>query len=101
MATYPDIQWAAGSGKDHPGLRAHEVLAQRDLWDELAARVPEAMAEATLVYGPPEACVERLADFAKAGCRHIILEPYWIESKRRREAIEVVGQEVLPSVWEL
>lgn len=101
LATYPDIQWAAGSGKDHPGLRVQEVLAQEALWDELAAQVPEAVAEATLVYGPPEECVERLTRFAKAGCRHVILEPYWIEIKRRREAIDLAARELVPVVREL
>ncbi len=78
LADYPDIQWAAGTGKDHPGLRTHQIEQKPGLLQRLADKVPDSLAEATLVYGTVEECYERLNRMKDAGCEEAILEPYWI-----------------------
>ncbi len=81
LADYPDIQWVAGSGKDHPGLRTHQIEQNPELLEKLADNVTESLAEATLVYGTLDQCYERLCKMRDAGCEEAILEPYWIGSQ--------------------
>ncbi len=88
LAEYPDILWTAGEGKNHPGLRTHQLLHKKDLWNRLADEVPDKLADATIVYGSTSDCKERMTRFVEAGCKHIILEPYWIE---RKELLPAIG----------
>jgi len=92
LADAPDIQWAAGVGEDHPRLRAHEVEKDPELLERLMSRVPDRLAEATLVYGERTQCYEKLSRMREAGCMEAILEPYWIEKERLTEGIDVAGQ---------
>jgi alkanesulfonate monooxygenase SsuD/methylene tetrahydromethanopterin reductase-like flavin-dependent oxidoreductase (luciferase family) len=78
LADYPDIQWMAGSGKEHPGLRTHQIEQNPELLQKLANQVPDALAESTLVYGSISQCYEKLCRMSDAGCAEAILEPYWI-----------------------
>lgn len=92
LAENPDIQWAAGLGKDHPRLRAHQVERDPELLERLLNKVPDHLAEATLIYGSKTQCFERLSRMRDAGCAEAILEPYWIEKERLLEGIDVAGQ---------
>jgi phthiodiolone/phenolphthiodiolone dimycocerosates ketoreductase len=100
LATYPDILWTAGHGANHPGLRTQQLMAKPDLWNQLAEKVPNKLAESTIIYGRPDECVEKIVRFGKAGCRHIILEPYWIEKDKLKEAIEIAGRKIKPKIEE-
>ncbi len=86
LADYPDIQWTAGTGKDHPGLRTHQIEQNPGLLQRLADKVPDSLAEATLVYGSVDQCYERLNRMKDAGCEEAILEPYWIEDQTNPNA---------------
>jgi len=92
LACYPDIQWSAGEGRGHPGLRTHQVATDGSLWEKLKGEVPDWLAERTLICGGEEECIDKLAAFAEAGCSHVILEPYWIEADRLKEAVEIAGR---------
>lgn len=92
LATYPDILLEAGTGSWHPGFRTHRVVVDEELWSDLASRVPDALADATMAYGELDECLDRIAKFAEAGCEHLILEPYWIETRRIAEAVELAGR---------
>lgn len=98
LAAYPDIQWAAGFGLDHPGFRTQHLMARPGLWDELASKVPDGLADSTIIYGGVEECVDRIARFGDAGCRHMVLEPFWIEKDRLRKACEIAGHRIKPAV---
>ncbi len=91
-ADYPDIQWAAGFGKDHPGLRTQEVERNPELLESLVNKVPDKLADATLVYGSRDQCYEKLSRMRDAGCVEVILEPYWIEKERVLEGVDLAGQ---------
>jgi phthiodiolone/phenolphthiodiolone dimycocerosates ketoreductase len=101
LAAYPDIQWAAGFGQKHPGFRTQLLMARPWLWDELANQVPDSLADSIIIYGGVEECVERVARFGDAGCRHMVLEPYWIEKDRLRDAIEIAGRRIRPHIESL
>jgi hypothetical protein len=101
LAAYPDIQWAAGLGQKHPSFRTQLLMAKPWLWDELASQVPDSLADSTIIYGGVEECVERIARFGNAGSRHIVLEPYWIEKDRLRDAIEIAGRKIRPYIESL
>lgn len=101
LATYPDVLWTAGHGQEHPGLRTQDLMTSPQLWDRLAAQVPEELAESTLVYGNAEECIQRITRFADAGCRHMILEPYWVEERERLEAVQIAGEMIRPALQEL
>ena len=92
LADYPDIQWAAGAGNDHPGLRTHQIEQNPELLESLAEKVPDALAESTLVYGSVSQCYERLNKMRDAGCSEVILEPYWIEKERILDGVELAGR---------
>ncbi len=92
LAEYPDILWTAGSAKNHPGFRTHQLIHREEVWQKLADDVPDRLADATLLYGNPSDIVERLMKFVEAGCRHIILEPYWIEPDRIFPAIDAASE---------
>ena len=91
LADYPDIQWAAGAGKDHPSLRTHQIEQDPALLESLVAKVPDSLAEATLVYGSVSQCYEKLSRMRDGGCAESILEPYWIEGERILDGIESAG----------
>jgi phthiodiolone/phenolphthiodiolone dimycocerosates ketoreductase len=101
LATYPDVLWAAGYGRNHPGLRTQHLMAKPNLWDELANEVPDDLADSTIIYGKVEECINRIAHFRDAGCQHIILEPYWIEKSKLKEAIRIAGNKIKPSIQSL
>ena len=92
LAGSPDIQWAAGLGKDLPRLRGYEVEQDKDLRASLEEKVSDGLAEGTLIYGNRTQCYERLSMMRDAGCAEAILEPYWIEKERRLEGIDIAGQ---------
>jgi alkanesulfonate monooxygenase SsuD/methylene tetrahydromethanopterin reductase-like flavin-dependent oxidoreductase (luciferase family) len=92
LATYPDILWAASL--DHPGLRTHQLVHRQSLWDEIANKVPDYLADRTLIYGTVDKCIDRIGRFIDVGCRHIILEPYWMERDKVKRAIEVAGTKI-------
>ena len=101
LALYPDIQWSAGWGANHPGLRTHQLLLKPKLLDELTRKVPNKLADSTLVYGEIEDCIDKIARFREAGCRHIIFEPYWIEKAKVKEALKIAGRRIKPEVGSL
>ncbi len=92
LAEYPDILWAAGEGKNHPGFRTHQLIHRKEVWQKLADDVTDQLADATLLYGNPSDIVERLMKFVEAGCRHIILEPYWIEQNQVFSAVDAASE---------
>jgi phthiodiolone/phenolphthiodiolone dimycocerosates ketoreductase len=92
LADYPDIQWAAGAGKGHPGLRTHQIEQDPKLLETLAEKVPDSLAEATLVYGSVSQCYEKLSRMRDAGCSETILEPYWIEKERLIDGVDLAGR---------
>jgi len=101
LATYPDILWSAGHGANHPGLRTQQLMAKPDLWNQLAEKVPDKLADTTIIYGTAEECVEKIAKFREAGCRHMIFEPYWIEKDKLKEALEITSRKIKPYVENL
>lgn len=101
LATYPDIQWVAGYGTNHPGLRTQQLMARPTLWDELANKVPDNLADSTIVYGRVEECIDKISKIKEAGCHHIILEPYWIEKGKIKKAIEIAGNKIKPNIENL
>ena len=54
--------------------------------------MPDALADATLVYGSEAECVEKLRKYESAGCSEIILEPYWVETEKRMAAVAFAGR---------
>jgi uncharacterized protein YutE (UPF0331/DUF86 family) len=76
-------------------------MAKPKLWDELASQVPDNLADSTIIYGKTEECVEKIAGFRDAGCRRMILEAYWIEKNKLKEAIEIAGNKIKPSIENL
>ena len=92
LAMYPDIQWEAGEGKEHPGLRTHKLTQDKNLLKTLAEKVPDWLAEKTIIYGEKEECIDKIEKYQEAGCQHIILEPYWIERNKIKEAITKLGK---------
>lgn len=98
LATYPDIQWTAGYGAEHPGLRTQHLMDNKDLWSKLAERVPDELADSTIIYGSAQECVERILKFREAGCKHIILEPFWIEKEKVKEALMILGKKIKPKL---
>lgn len=92
LVDYPDIQWAAGAGKEHPGLRTPQIEQRPELIESLADKVLDSLAEETLVYGSASQCYERLTTMRDAGCDEIILEPYWIEKERILEGVDLAGR---------
>jgi|Deesub1362B_J571_1020462.scaffolds.fasta_scaffold00004_170 phthiodiolone/phenolphthiodiolone dimycocerosates ketoreductase len=96
LATYPDILWI--EGYSHPGLRTHQIVVNKELWDKLARDIPNDLADETIVYGNAEDCVDKISRFYDAGCKHIILEPYWIERDRLFEAISITGTKIIPKL---
>jgi phthiodiolone/phenolphthiodiolone dimycocerosates ketoreductase len=101
LATYPDILWSAGHGANHPGLRTQQLMSKPNLWNQLAERVPDKLADSTIVYGASDECVEKIARFREAGCHHIIFEPYWIEKDKMKEALEIAGRKIKPKIRNL
>jgi phthiodiolone/phenolphthiodiolone dimycocerosates ketoreductase len=70
------------------GLRSTDVAAQPQLWRQLEETIPDEVAEQTTLLGPVDACVQRVRHYLAAGCRHVVLEPYWrMTSAQIREAI--------------
>ncbi|MEM0443851.1 MAG: LLM class flavin-dependent oxidoreductase [Candidatus Caldarchaeum sp.] len=98
LACYPDIQWAAEQGAEHPGLRTQQLMLEPQLWDELASKVPDTLADPTIIYGNVEECIDRIASFMEAGCHHIALEPYRIEKDRINDAIKTAGDKIRPRI---
>lgn len=92
LADCPDIQWAAGLGKDLPRLRAHQVEQNREIRESLVERVPDSLAEESLICGSKADCYEKLSKMKEAGCEEAVLEPYWIEKERIIEGIDIAGQ---------
>ncbi len=41
LAEYPDILWTAGAGKEHPGLRTHQIIHDDQLLKRLSDTVPD------------------------------------------------------------
>lgn len=101
LATYPDILWSAGYGANHPGLRTQQLMSKPDLWNQLAEKVPDKLADSAIIYGTPSECIEEIAEFREAGCHHIIFEPYWIEKDRMKEALEIAGRKIKPEIESL
>lgn len=85
LANYPDIQSTAECGGYHPAPRTRGSETSED-------RIPDSLAEATLVCGNVSQCYERLIEMRDSGCAEAILEPYWIEKERIREGIEAAGK---------
>jgi phthiodiolone/phenolphthiodiolone dimycocerosates ketoreductase len=101
LATYPDIQWAAGYAANHPGLRTQQLMAKPTLWDELANKVPHTLADSTIIYGRTEECIDKIVRFREVGCCHMILEPYWIEKDKIKEAVKIAGNKIKPNIENL
>lgn len=98
IASYPDV--ARALGLKHPGCRVHELASREELWRRLAEGIPDSVAERTILYGGIEDCIDKISRFAEAGCRHAILEPYWIERGRVAEAIRIAGERIKPYLLE-
>lgn len=101
LATYPDTLWSAGHGANHPGLRTQHLMAKPNLWNQLAQKVPNKLADSTIIYGTPNQCVKKIAKFREARCRHIILEPYWIEENKIEEALKIAGRKIKQKIKNL
>jgi len=69
-------------------------MLEPSAWDKLAGKVPDSLADSTIVYGTVEQCIDRIAKFGDAGCRHMIFEPYWIEKDKINEALEIAGKKI-------
>ncbi|MDG6899759.1 MAG: LLM class flavin-dependent oxidoreductase [Nitrososphaerota archaeon] len=65
---------------------------EEEKYAELREQIPDDLADELLVYGKDEACVRRLGRFLESGCKHFILEPYWIERSRLADSIVAAGR---------
>jgi phthiodiolone/phenolphthiodiolone dimycocerosates ketoreductase len=101
LTLYPDIQWSAGFGAHPPGLRTHQLLQKPQLLDKLTKKVPDELADSTIIYGEIKECIDRITRFREAGCRHIIFEPYWIEKEKIKEALKIAGRKIKPKIVSL
>jgi len=69
-------------------------MSKQSSWDQLAEKVPDSLADSTIIYGRAEQCIDRIAKFADAGCRHMIFEPYWMEKDKVNKALEIAGSKI-------
>lgn len=77
LAFYPDLLRRLLPSKIPERLHSHHVAANPGLWKQLAEVIPDEVAVQSMLLGPPDACLARLREYIQAGCRHVILEPYW------------------------
>lgn len=89
LAFNVDVLRRLDPGLAPSGLRSLDVVARPGLWRELGARIPDSVAEQTVLAGSPERCAERLREYAASGCTHAVLEPWWALSPQ--EALEAVA----------
>jgi hypothetical protein len=47
------------------------------------------------VFGPPDRCVEQLARFVEAGCRHFLFDVVG-EPEAEQEQLEMIASEIVP-----
>jgi len=74
------------------GVRSLDLAQRPELWQAVREAIPDGVAEQTMVVGSPAACRSRLQAYVQAGCRHVVLEPYWqMTPQRLHEAIESAG----------
>jgi alkanesulfonate monooxygenase SsuD/methylene tetrahydromethanopterin reductase-like flavin-dependent oxidoreductase (luciferase family) len=59
------------------GVRSTDLAGRPDLWRRIGEALPDEVVEQTILWGSPERCAARLAEYARAGCTHVALEPYW------------------------
>lgn len=74
--------------------RVHSIDLARnpDMWKAIQAAIPDDVAEQSILIGSPAACRTRIQEYVRAGCRHVVLEPYWLMTPQRlHEAIEAAA----------
>ncbi|MDR5695091.1 MAG: LLM class flavin-dependent oxidoreductase [Armatimonadota bacterium] len=92
LAFYPDILRRLLPSGVPEGIHSHHVAADTKLWKQLADLIPDEIALQTVLLGPPDTCLARIREYLQAGCRHVILEPYWgMSSAQIPEAINAAG----------
>lgn len=61
---------------------------------EAAEKIPFEILEKRYLVGTPEMCVERIEEYIKAGCRHVILTPL-VSKKRYCDMLDLICREVI------
>jgi alkanesulfonate monooxygenase SsuD/methylene tetrahydromethanopterin reductase-like flavin-dependent oxidoreductase (luciferase family) len=76
LALIPEALKKIDPSANHPG-RIWETIPypkeQRETIRKIAADIPESDAYNTVIHGTAEDCIERIEDYAKAGCREFML----------------------------
>lgn len=69
-----------------------DLVQRPDMWKAVQDLIPDEIAEQTMLIGSPAACRTRVQQYVRAGCRHVVLEPYWqMTPQRLHEAIEAAA----------
>jgi uncharacterized protein YutE (UPF0331/DUF86 family) len=66
--------------------------------DKLTKKVPDKLADSTIIYGEIRECIDRITRFREAGCCHVIFEPYWIEKEKIKETLKIAGRKIKPKI---
>lgn len=74
------------------GVRSLDLARDPKLWKSIQGAIPDDVAEQTILMGSPGTCRMRLQEYVQAGCRHVVLEPYWwMTPQRLHESIEAAA----------
>lgn len=74
------------------GVHSLDLARNPELWKAIQAAIPDDVAEQTILMGSPATCRTRIQGYVQAGCRHVVLEPYWrMTPQRLHEAIEAAA----------
>lgn len=88
LSFYPDIVRRQLPAVVPEGVRSQDLAAHPAVWQRIQEAIPDELAARTALIGPVDAIIARLRACAEAGCRHVVLEPYWgMPAEQIREAI--------------
>jgi alkanesulfonate monooxygenase SsuD/methylene tetrahydromethanopterin reductase-like flavin-dependent oxidoreductase (luciferase family) len=76
LALIPEALKKIDPSANHPGRIWEKIpypKEQRETIRKVAADIPESDAYNTVIHGTPDDCIERIEDYAKAGCREFML----------------------------
>ncbi len=74
------------------GVHSLDLAQDRTMWKAVREAIPDEVAEQTMLIGSSAACRNRVQQYVKAGCRHVVFEPYWqMTPQRLHEAIEAAA----------
>lgn len=88
LSFYPDIVRRHLPAVAPEGVRSQDLAAHPAVWQRIQEAVPDDLAARSALIGSVETITARVRAYAEAGCRHIVLEPYWgMAAHQIRDAI--------------